>query len=194
MPPAPDGRWTLSQPALEGLLKRIDSDPEAAAREYELIRRKLVDFFDLRRAPSADALADETIDRVARKLEEGENVDNLRAYFYGVARRVLLESKKRTVREELARGELRAVPAADPLEMELRVRCLERSLRTLPQESRELIIEYYTSAGAYTKSRQRMAARLGLTYATLKTRIHRIRLILEERMRRCLEAQNFRNQ
>lgn len=183
-------RWSLSQPVLEKLLERLAPDREAAAREYEAVRRKLLDFFERRHAPSPETLADETIDRAARRLYEGEAVQQVRAYFYGVARRVLLESGKRQAREWAAADEMRvqSTPAALD-DAEARGDCLKRCLRELPRESRELIVAYYRGRGAsHLAERKELAQRLGLTYVTLKTRAHRIRNHLRGCLHTCLEA------
>jgi RNA polymerase sigma factor (sigma-70 family) len=184
-------RWSLSPPVFEKLLERLASDREAGAREYEVIRRKLVEFFDRRHARAPDALADETIDRAARRLHEGEAVQHVRAYFYGIARRVLLESHKQQARERAAEPELqtRALAAGSVDDSEIRVGCLKHCLEELPAESRELIVAYYHGRGvSHLTERKELARRLGLTYVTLKTRAHRVRNRLRDCLQTCLEA------
>ena len=187
---APHGRWSLTPEAFDRLLGRLGADAEAAAREYETIRGRLNNFFDWRGAVSPEALADETLDRVARRLDEGETVEHLRAYCYGVAKRVLLEWEKQRAREQVALRDFRPGSANDELSstVEGRVACLERCLRELPDDSRELIVGYYQGAGrSHLEGRKLLADRLGITYATLKTRAHRIRARLEEALRGSLE-------
>ena len=186
----PQPRWTLNREALERLLKRIGPDREAAAREYDSFRTRLVGFFEVRRARSPEALADEALDRVARKLEEGATIQNLRAYLYGVAKLVWLEAEKRRAQERAALRELRAFPDPEPPGVvEARVECLERCLRALPEESRNLIVRYYEATGSsHFDRRKLLAAQLGISYATLKTRAYRIRVRLEECLQACLQA------
>jgi DNA-directed RNA polymerase specialized sigma24 family protein len=164
-------------------------DPEATAREYEVLRTRLLEFFDARRAGSPESLADETLDRVARKLDEGESVRNLRAYLYGVARRVALEAEKLRAREWAASRDLRAVPGREsPEPVEARVDCLERCLRELPAGSRDLIVGYYDDTGlSHLEGRRRLANQMGITYTALKTRAHRIRTRLEACLQTCLQ-------
>ena len=184
-------RWTLSPPVFEKLLARLAPDREAGAREYEVIRRKLVDFFDRRHAAAPEALADEAIDRAARRLFEGEDVQHVRAYFYGIARRVLLESHKKQARERASVPELlgRARSASGEDDTEDRVECLKRCLQELPAESRELIVGYYHGRGvSHLAERKDLAQRLGLTYVTLKTRAHRVRNRLRECLETCLDG------
>jgi len=180
----------LTRQAFERLLQRLGPDREAAAREYETIHRRLVELFDWRGVPSPEVLADETIDRVARRLDEGVTVEHLRAYFYGVGRHVLLEWRKRRAFELAAVQDPRP-SAADAMvaaaEGEARMECLESCLRELPRESRDLIVGYYQGTGrSHLEGRKVLAESLGISYTTLKTRAHRIRVWLEERLRKRL--------
>jgi DNA-directed RNA polymerase specialized sigma24 family protein len=174
----------LSAQALDRLFERLGPDREAAGREYEAIRRRLLDFFGRRGVPTPAELADEALDRLARRLHEGEVVEHLRPYCYGIARRVLLEWRKEKATEAAA---LTKAPRWEPpgrADVEAQAARLERCLEELPAESRDLIVAYYHGAGnAHLEGRQLLAGRLGITYATLKTRAHRIRILL----RACLE-------
>src|SRR5262249_8961815 len=95
-------RWKLSAEALESLLARLGPDPESAGQEYEAVRGSLILFFDRRGMAHPDALADETLDRVARRLAEGEVVAHLHGYVFGVAQRVCSESQRSSGRERAA--------------------------------------------------------------------------------------------
>lgn len=191
MAPATDrGSIRLSTENLEQLLARLGPDREAAGREYEAVRRKLIDFFDRRGVPSADALADETLDRVARKLAEGADVQHLRAYCYGVARHVSMEWRRARAAEGKALAEVAPhwIRPDSPNVVEARVACLEQCLRDLPAESRDLILEYYTGEGkVHLAGRRQLAESLSVPYGTLTTRAYRIRVQLEECLRRCLQ-------
>lgn len=189
--------WSLSRPALDRLLLRLGEEPEQAAREYEAIRQALLVFFDLRGAADATALADEALDRMARRLEQGESVGRPRAYAYGVARNVAREAIRQREQERALVEEQRAlgVGKAMPDPIEARVACLERCLEGLPEQSRALIVGYYQGHGrVYEKGRKILARRLGITYTSLKTRAHRIRNALEVCMRQCLAATGHRDQ
>jgi DNA-directed RNA polymerase specialized sigma24 family protein len=188
----PDPRSDLTQTGLANLLEHLGTDSDTAAREYEAIRLTLVDFFEFRRAPSPDLLADETINRIARKLSEGAVVDNVRRYVYGVAKRVWLEAEKQRAREqaatrELGRQETARFPSNVP-DIEERIGCLQRCLARLPEDARELIVAYYQGAGrSHLAARKVLAERLGISYVSLKTRAHRIRTQLEVCLRGCPE-------
>jgi len=85
--------WTLDGQSFDRLLGLLDSDRDRAGERYELIRTQLVRIFEWRGCPYPESLADETIDRVGRRLEQGEQIRaaDPALYFYGVARNVLKE-------------------------------------------------------------------------------------------------------
>ena len=60
----------LTKEALDGLLECLSADRELAAEAYEEIRRKLITFFEFRGCLTPQDQADETIHRVARRIQE----------------------------------------------------------------------------------------------------------------------------
>src|SRR5687768_17268629 len=86
----------LTAETLETLLTALDSDPERAAQKYEQLRRSLMFFFRRNGLGLSDQLEDETIDRGARRIREGIDIqpEKLFAYFRGVAVRVLQEYQR----------------------------------------------------------------------------------------------------
>src|SRR5215468_8955650 len=86
--------WALTEAAFNKLLECLDADRQRAAERYEQLHRKLEKFFENHRSAAAEELADETINRVTRKLEEGLEIQNLSSYCIGVARMLLKESLK----------------------------------------------------------------------------------------------------
>ena len=188
-------KWTLDKDALERLLEALGPDRDAASRRYEEIRRRLIHFFDWRDSPAPDAEADETLDRVARKLQEGTAVEDVTRYACVVARYVLQESTRRRVRERAAareEGRLRATQA--PGNIEARLACLKRCLAELPADQRSLIEGYYQGRGrVHLDERKALAERLGMTYASLKMRAFRTRATLEDCLRECLAGRKTGN-
>src|SRR5262245_59386893 len=86
-------KWDLTQEAFDRLLTWLNPNKEQAAREYEQIRRHLIKIFICRGCTCPEDLADETINRVARRLQEiaATYAGNPHAYFCGVARNIYLE-------------------------------------------------------------------------------------------------------
>ena len=184
--------WVLTPEAFAGLLAALDPEESRAAEEYEAVRRRLVRLFQWRGVEFAEDYADETINRVARKLEEGERIQNLSGYIGGVARLVLLEAHKERERARAAFDSLpppvvEAETEAD--EGEGRVRCFESCMGALDAETRTLILEYYDDAGgARIGKRKRLAAALGLEMNALRNRALRVRERLERCIRECVEG------
>ena len=136
------GNLALTAGSFERLLTAFDSNRERAGECYEVLRRKLVTFFECRRTPSPEDEADETLSRLAARLESGELVRSLPAYAYGVARLVALE-RARSPFVPLSGAEASAsiTQVADE-ESDARIACLRRCLAGLPQEQRALVVSY----------------------------------------------------
>jgi DNA-directed RNA polymerase specialized sigma24 family protein len=160
------------------LLTQLDPDPTCAAAEFERLRRKLVRFFESRRATFPEDEADETIHRVARRLGSGVAVLDIEAFAAGTARRVLYESR-RGAGLRLVPLELEAASAAapEPPEPDARPARLRRSLAALPGESRALLLAYYATDDAVGRieARRRLARERKLHPSTLRTRVQRLR-------------------
>jgi DNA-directed RNA polymerase specialized sigma24 family protein len=67
--------------------------------------------------------------------------------------------------------------------------CLNECLRQLKPKDRELLLLYYGGDGELTRqrNRQKLAAKLKLSYGALRTRASRLRAKVEQRVKRCLE-------
>ncbi len=184
-PPTATGKsWVLTQEAFDALLGWLDPDRERAAKRYEEIRRRLIRFFTGRRCSPADVegLADETMNRVAKKVQEGlVYVGDRAPYFYAVAHKVYLEYIKPKPHVPPP------PPPRDSEEVEREHSCLDLCLERLQPRSRELISEFYQEEkGAKIEHRKRLAERLGLTPNALRIQAHRIRQTLLECVRKCL--------
>lgn len=179
----------LTREGFDKFLFKLDSDRDAAGRKYEVLRSKLISYFDWRNSTFPEDHADEALNRVIRKIEGGEELRDVSTYVFGVARMMLLEIARRMQNERSALHEL---PTATPIdtesdEMQERFDCLRQCLATLPQKSRELITEYYEGDGpAKINRRKQLAANLGMQLNALRIRACRLREKLEECMGRCL--------
>lgn len=182
-------RWVLTKTAFDGFLAMLDQDREQAGQKYERIRVRLVKYFQWRGASAADIDADETINRVARKIEEGETVYNFNAYIYGVAKLVLAESFKSVNKHQLIEEayDLEAPQPDDDVERSEYRTCLDRCLAKLSDQNRDIIIEYYQDEKHLKiERRKQLAANLGVTANALRISAHRIRVNLEACVRQCL--------
>jgi DNA-directed RNA polymerase specialized sigma24 family protein len=187
--------WALDSQSFEKLLLLLDSDREKAGVQYETIRARLLRIFEWRGCRSPETLADQTMDRVSRRLENGEIIraEDPAVYFYGVARNVLKEywtgqQKEAAARRfELPTQGLTDSKALQDNEIDDRMGCLERCLAKLPSDSQELITLYYRSEKTEKiEDRMRLARTLGISPGTLRIRAHRIRKALESCVGECM--------
>ena len=166
--------WGLTQEAFDVLLTRLHADREQAGGKYEVLRLKLSYFFEARACALPDALVDETINRLAHKIRDGEDVRNLDAFALAIARFVWLEARREestvALDELLARDEL-AVQQHEGDDERLAV--MQQCVEQLPAPTRELLREYYQKAQA--EQRREMAASLGISDNALYLKIHRVR-------------------
>jgi RNA polymerase sigma factor (sigma-70 family) len=178
---------SLTRESFDKLLTYLDPDREQAGEKYLVIHRKLVKFFEWRGADSPDELADETLNRVARKISQGEAIQDVGSYCGGIARLLFLEHLKERERESTAIEQL--PPPVQELESddeEIQMKCFESCMASLPPDNRELIIEYYQDErSAKIERRRRLAERLGMPLNALRIRAHRIRAKLEDCVREC---------
>lgn len=188
-------RTELTRESFDLLLQALDADPQAGAERYDHLRRALIRFFQWRQSIQADKDADETIDRLARKLFDGKRIDDIYSYAVGVARNVYLESRRSQEKERsafAASAALLSEPRHDD-EFNLRLDCFESCLRQLPSEKRKLILAYY-EGDKQTKiaNRRRLADEASMPIARLRIQAHRIRRQLEICIEQCMTKKNDR--
>lgn len=144
-------------------------------------------FFEWNGCNSAEDLVDATINRVARRIDEGEKIENLKGYFFKVALHVLQEWKRILIPGPL--DELPETPQPEPVdeEKETRLRCLDECLEKLAIQNSKLILEYYQDERrAKIDHRKQLAQALGIPLNALRIRAHRIRGFLEKCVEDCL--------
>jgi DNA-directed RNA polymerase specialized sigma24 family protein len=186
--------WVLTAAALDRFLCCLADDPEQAGKKYEVIRQKLVKIFDWRGVRFPDECADETINRVARKLEAGQSIRDVATYCQGVARLVFLETLKRADHRQVSLDELTSDAAHPPLPEydDGRMHCFEKCLEELPLESRQLVLKYYQDdRRAKIDNRQAMADLLKIPLNALRSRVQRIRNRLEQCTTKCLSMSDM---
>jgi DNA-directed RNA polymerase specialized sigma24 family protein len=182
----PRQKWALNQEAFDKLLVAFDVDRETAGRKYLEIRNNLTRFFEWRGCSFPEDHADETINRMAKRVFEGEAILNHSGYAMGVARLLLLEINKGRQREQSAFAEIGAAPDVYVPEDddESRLNCLRSCLQTLSPDNRELILQYYQGEkGEKIENRKKLLDRLGIPVNTLRMRALRLR----ERLQTCVE-------
>ena len=177
----------LTTEALELLLSRLAPNQEAAGHEYERLRLNLANFFRMKGLAEPFAVADLTLDRVARLLTS-KDVNDLAPFCFGVARLVCLEQyraeqRQRDADENFARN-------VKQENDEDRYDLMRNCLTVIGAEDQELLRLYF--AGLPPKERyahrENLARQAGVSIERLRLRIHRLRQKLES----CLEQRRGR--
>ena len=176
--------WSATQENFDKLLGWLDPNRDRAGEKYEIIRQRLIKIFACRGCPGAEDLADETINRVTRKVQEiaGTYTGDPALYFYGVAQKVHLEY----LRKKPALISFPRIDSSDEVEKEYE--CLEKCMQQLTPSNRELVLQYYQEEKhSKVDHRKNLAQQLGIPLNALRIRAHRIRTTLQECVQGCLE-------
>ena len=174
----------LCQEDFDRLLLWLDPDPERAGVIYEKIRWRLIAILASRGCPLAEELADETIDRVARRVADiqARYIGDRAIYFLGVMNNVHHEYLKQPLPRLIEGGD-------NSDELESTHLCLDNCLEKLPPHSRQIIERYYAETKrAKIDLRKRIAREFGVSLNTLRLRALRIRAKLQACIKQCMEV------
>lgn len=178
----------ISRDGFERLLNWLDADRARAGQKYESIRSRLIKIFYGRGCHLAEEMADETIDRVAGKIESlaAAYRGDPAPYFYGVGKKVFLEYSRKPKTVELTGA---TVGSDAPKESaEIYYECLDRCLETFPSARREFIDRYYSEEKqAKLAERKKMGDELDISGDALRIRAFRIRKSLQKCVLDCVE-------
>jgi DNA-directed RNA polymerase specialized sigma24 family protein len=191
--------WTLTGSSLQRLLNWLDGGVSSDGQRYVEVRSRLREYFERKNCRTSDDLADETLTRVARRLEEEgiTRAETPERYCYIVARFVFLEHlrevKAHPMGADVSRhdgpqssGENAAETAGA---RERLLGCLEKCIETLDPLNGLIITRYYIGTERVKiDNRRALAESLGLSMNALTIRACRIRTALEACVRRCEEA------
>lgn len=176
---------TVGKEPFDELLDWLDPDRDVAGRKYETIRAGLIRLFISHGVSDGAFYADETIDRVTRRLPEIRPtfVGEPARYFTGVARNIIREA----IRNREVLPEVMPERSSEEVDDDEMVECLKRCLTELSQDRQELILDYHLYHGrAKVELHREMAAELSITEGALRTRAHHLRATLEECVLKCL--------
>lgn len=187
--------WVLTENAFRRFLDWLDEGVDSGGQKYLEMRQRLVAYFDRKNCLTPNELADETLNRVARRIEE-EGTINSEApakYCYIVARFVLMEYLRKSERQNVPLEELPRQPQDSNIERneekqikEKTLNCLERCLGKLEPENRNLITRYYFGEERVKiENRRALAESLQITVNALSIRACRIRDKLEACVKKC---------
>ncbi|HJP93378.1 MAG TPA: hypothetical protein VJ875_15580 [Pyrinomonadaceae bacterium] len=178
--------------SFEEILAWLNPDREVAAIMYVQLRYDLAKLFTYRGCADPEGLTDEVFDRVARKVHQVRPTyeGDPRLYFRAVANNVVMESLKKAGTEVSIEGiDLPAQKTTETTEETADIEeCLQWCLQKLSAENRELILGYYVKEKqAKIDHRTELAQRFGTSVETLRVKVYRIRISLQECIERCLK-------
>lgn len=191
--------WTVTSGAFERLLRWLDDGAKSDGEKYLEMRQRLVAYFDRKNCLTPDELADETLNRVARRLEEvGGTIESETPakYCYIVARFVFMEHLRGTNKNSVSLDDVLRQPRINQFaattddeekkDKETMINCLEHCIEKLELVSREIIISYYYGAEQVKiENRRALAGRVGVSANALSIRACRIREKLESCVKKC---------
>lgn len=186
--------WSLSESSFRSFLDWLDGGELSDGQRYLEMRDRLVRYFDRKNCLNPDELADETLNRAARRLEEEGKIetDAPAKYCYTVARFVFLEhlrsSDAKSVQLDSVNVGLDTRGDSEEAELKERMlKCLEKCTASLDELSRDIILRYYVGdQREKIDNRSALAKSLGVTANALAIRACRIRNKLEECVSKCL--------
>lgn len=184
--------------AFQKLLEWLDEGEDSDGEKYLEMRRRLVDYFDRKNCLIPDELADETLNRVARRIEEEGGIESETSakYCYITARFVFLESLRGkekasvSIEDVSVKDTARKFSASSADEennlKEKLLACLEKCVGELDAANRELIVSYYYGVERVKiENRRALANKLGISSNALNIRACRIRDKLEICVGKC---------
>ena len=185
--PNQGNRWEPSPETFEMLLSLLHANRDQAGEEYELLRWRLMTYFEHRDCAAADELADEVLNRLMRRLEEGEDIEEPIRYSYGIAKWVAVEYQKKSQRDGGSIEDLPPIPVEPTVLTDLQISQphLNACLQELPEADRYLIVQYLCQEEMKNKeARKVLADSLQLTQLALRLRVHRLKV----RLKTCLQS------
>lgn len=198
--------WLITSSAFQKLLQWLDdNEEESVGQKYLEMRGRLVDYFDRKNCLSPDELADETLNRVARRIEEEGNIESETPakYCYITAKFVFLEYLRGMERASVSIDDVSAKETARKFSVsenvdendlkEKMLECLEKCVSELDAANREIIVNYYYGADRVKiENRRELANKFGISSNALNIRACRIRGKLEVCVGKCAADKNIK--
>jgi RNA polymerase sigma factor (sigma-70 family) len=190
----------------DDFLRLFDPNPVRATEKYNQLFRRLVRFFEWRRCHEPEDLAQDTIRRGLGKIFSVDLHVEPAHYFFGIARLVVMEDRKRACRRNRLvplienvttdaeqfeadddEGEhqdaLYEIPNPTPdvslaHDQDEAAQLFQKTLRRLPSRDAKLLIRYLNA-----KDRVALARRLRISPGHLRVKFHRIKKQLGQLIR-----------
>ena len=172
----------ITTESFSNLLEAFSSDKTEAGIAYAKLRDSLVRFFTLKGDFEPETAADETLDRVALKLSENGEIEDLTKYSFGVARFIFLERIKANKKEKVAVEEFYAdqtafVESEETDDFAPFRDCFEK----LPDDEKNILRDYFADIpfAQVFVYRQELSEKYKISLNNLRMKIFRLRQRLE---------------
>ena len=187
--------WIISQVAFRRLLEWLDDGKNSDGERYLEIRTRLVTYFDRKNSLNPDELADETLNRVARRLEEEGKIESETPakFCYITAKFIFLESLRSKEKLNISLDEVVinqdfSKIQTEKFDQETRLNCLENCTNNLETGNREIIFGYYFGEERIKiENRRNLAKTFDISVNALSIRACRIREKLAVCVENCVE-------
>ena len=190
--------WRPTADSFQRFLAFLDNGIESNGGSYIEMQRRLAGYFARKGCATPEELADETLNRVSRRLDEEGSIDvDIPAHYcYITARFVFLEQTRTARMNDVAVDEAKLtidrrahLNTSDNDELEKKekmLECLDECTSKLDERNRDLILGYYFgNERVKIRNRASMAERLGISLNALAIRACRIRRTLESCVGQC---------
>jgi hypothetical protein len=178
----------MSKEEFDRLLEWFGPDRDTSAEKYVEAHARLTRLFHFDGCNRPEDLADEVMNRVARRSPPPYS-DHI-AVLLGFARFVRLEYRVEKMRfvQGLDPGE--EPSGADETALkETRARCVDSCLESLPEDDRQLLREYYEyEPGAKIQRRKAMAEARHTTLNALRLKACRLKSVVAPCVKRCFQS------
>ena len=191
----PKKNWSITPEAFQRLLDWLDEGKNSDGQNYLEMQQRLVSYFDRKNCSTPNEFADETLNRVARRLEEEGAIESETPakYCYIVARFVFMEylrgMDKASVPIDNVLNQKLAAKDSENEEKETKeimLNCLEHCTNKLETANRDIIISYYFGEERVKiENRRALAQKLEISVNALSIRACRIRDKLEICVGKC---------
>jgi DNA-directed RNA polymerase specialized sigma24 family protein len=172
-----------NEEAFNKLLRRLEPRYDSTYGQYVNFRHKLVKFFAWRRCEDPESLADETIGRLVKNLNAGQEIhsENAYSYIYAIAVNLFKEflREKKKDQQMVENWQPPRPPVAEAVRD-----CRSLCLQSLSKEKMELLEKYYLDE----ESRDDLALIHGGSINALRLQVHRIKNELRICYQKCLKG------
>lgn len=180
----------LKKVEFKKLLEWFSTDEVEAGEIYQKIYEGLQRYFRYRGCSDSNHLADETINRVAKRLPELDLSKNVKkiSIFYGFALNIYREYLNKIENREVVLNPDSVSQKISEPKNEKEMDCVEKCLSKLSDEEKKMVLKYYSlEKGEKIILRKQMAEEMNITTNALHVKIYRLKGTLKTCIENCLK-------